>query len=213
MNIAYGYQIARENDEIVELTEHTGRAFSEAAQPGFYMVDTFPMRMSHNEPWTLFFNDQHMTVRHVPSFLPLTQFKTIATQTRELAYQSRTIPFRRVIHGIKGGIFKRCFVSDLLENVDVSEVTTTNNNQLASPANLSYAVLKSDMSMEEFEKREDVGLIKAIAGGIFGGKYRVNLVVGLFTDDFVSWYNHNNVRASNFLTCNDPLPFSATKSS
>lgn len=54
MNIAYGYEIARENDELVKLTEQTGRAFSEAGQPGFYMVDNFPIRMSHNEPCTLF---------------------------------------------------------------------------------------------------------------------------------------------------------------
>lgn len=154
-----------------------------------------------------------MIVKHVPSFLPLTQFKTIATQTRQLAYQSRTIPFRCVIHGIKRGVFKRCFVSDSLENVDVSEVTTTNNIQQASPANLSYSDLKNDKSMEEFEKREDVGLVKAIASGIFGGKYWVNLFVGLLTDDFVSWYNHNDVRASNFLNCNDPLPFGSTKGS
>lgn len=43
MNIAYGHQIARENDAFVKLAVDNGRKFSQVFLPGYFLVDVFPI--------------------------------------------------------------------------------------------------------------------------------------------------------------------------
>ncbi|GJJ09723.1 hypothetical protein Clacol_003947 [Clathrus columnatus] len=136
MNIAYGHQIAPRNDQIVQLSEATGLAFSKASQPGYYMVDNFPI------------------LRYIPSFFPFASFKTFAAETKKATYRSRTVPFRQVVEGMKNGDVKTCFVSESLNDLN--------------GVDLSPRGVKKDFDLEEFENREDVSLIKDIAGGMFG---------------------------------------------
>ncbi|GJJ09727.1 hypothetical protein Clacol_003951 [Clathrus columnatus] len=135
MNISYGHQIAPQNDQVVQLSEATGLAFSQASQPGYYMVDNFPI------------------LQHVPSFFPFASFQRLAEEIRKATYRSRTIPFRRVVDGMKKGDAKRCFVSDSLNDLNGVDLSSSG---------------EKDFDVEEFENREDVSLIKDVAGGIFG---------------------------------------------
>ena len=44
MAIAYGHEIASENDEFITLAESNSVYFAKAIRPGAFLVDTFPIR-------------------------------------------------------------------------------------------------------------------------------------------------------------------------
>jgi hypothetical protein len=78
-SITYGIPIRRTHDPTVELTEKAFNALAEAATPGRFLVDVFPV------------------LRHVPDWVPGSGFKKLAKGWRELLLRVRDEPFWETI--------------------------------------------------------------------------------------------------------------------
>ncbi|GJJ16113.1 hypothetical protein Clacol_010392 [Clathrus columnatus] len=141
MNAAYGYQIAPKNDEMVELSESVNVGLGKAAQPGFFMIDNFPIPVTNVK----------MTVRHIPLFFPFTSFKTYAAEVRRAVDRQHFIPFRRVVEQMRKGTAKISLVSGSLSELD----------------GVDFMNGMEEFDIEAFENRPDVRAISDIAGGIF----------------------------------------------
>ncbi|KAF8513314.1 cytochrome P450 [Hysterangium stoloniferum] len=96
MNIAYGHEIAAENDEYIALSGANAPVFSKAIRPGAFLVDTFPI------------------LKYVPEWCPGADFQKVARITRQNVNRAREVPFRNVQTRMAAGTAKPSFVAKSL---------------------------------------------------------------------------------------------------
>lgn len=95
-------------------------------------------------------------MKYVPAWLPFATFQKIARETRELLEISRDITFRTVVKAMKEGRAPNCFISESLEALREKDLKNGGDDR---------------KNLDIFdETREDVYIIKSVAGGIYGGK-------------------------------------------
>lgn len=79
MRIAYGIEVAEENDEYVAMAEEGLAAFSSLLVPGKYLVELFP------------------ALRLLPRWLPGVRFKRDAAEARVVVHRLRDTPWERTL--------------------------------------------------------------------------------------------------------------------
>lgn len=79
MRVAYGIEVAEENDEYVTMAEEGLAAFSSLLVPGKYLVELFP------------------TLRFLPRWLPGVRFKRDAAEARVVVHRLRDTPWERTL--------------------------------------------------------------------------------------------------------------------
>jgi hypothetical protein len=94
MSIAYGHEIAPENDEYIALAETNNALFSKAIRPGAFLVDIFPIR--ELLVWLETSRCLTIAVKYVPEWCPGAGFQKVAKVARQNVYRAREVPFRDV---------------------------------------------------------------------------------------------------------------------
>ncbi|EIW55506.1 CyP450 monooxygenase [Trametes versicolor FP-101664 SS1] len=79
MRVAYGIEVAEENDEYVTMAEEGLAAFSSLLVPGKYLVELFPI------------------LRFLPRWLPGVRFKRDAAEARVVVHRLRDTPWERTL--------------------------------------------------------------------------------------------------------------------
>ncbi|KDR69244.1 hypothetical protein GALMADRAFT_145643 [Galerina marginata CBS 339.88] len=102
LSIAYGLPIRSSNDPLLDLVERAVAAVSDAAVPGAFWVDIFPI------------------LKYVPEFFPGTGFMRKAKVWRKMQVDMRDMPFQQTIRNMVSGIAKPSFTSTSLQNLDES---------------------------------------------------------------------------------------------
>ena len=87
MDIAYGIKVQESGDHYVSVAEEVNKAASEAATPGAFLVDLFPILV------------------YVPSWFPGAGFKKKAAHWRKLGETLTERPFRYVQEQLVGEHF------------------------------------------------------------------------------------------------------------
>ncbi|KDQ62055.1 hypothetical protein JAAARDRAFT_203276 [Jaapia argillacea MUCL 33604] len=98
LNLAYGYEVKEDNDEMVALVDKAMQQFSIITRPNAFLVDAFPM------------------LRHVPSWFPGANFKRLATEYKKTLTDMVTLPFVYTKRQVAAGAAQPSFVSTHLEN-------------------------------------------------------------------------------------------------
>lgn len=79
MRVAYGIDVAEENDEYVAIAEAGLAAFSTVLVPGKYLVELFPV------------------LRFLPGWIPGVQFKRDASVAKVAAHRLRDVAWERTL--------------------------------------------------------------------------------------------------------------------
>ena len=114
LKIAYGYTIEPHNrDPLVDLADEALVQFSLAAAPGAWLVDVLPFCAYLAESWA----DRMLTklVKHLPGWLPGTDFKRTAQRWRETLTDLTERPYAFVRQQMAQGKYEPSFVSKVLE--------------------------------------------------------------------------------------------------
>lgn len=102
MSVVYGLQVQDKDDPYITAAERGVRPLFDAAVPGAFLVDIFPI------------------LKHVPEWMPFAGFKRKAKEWGRWASIMVNMPFEATIHNIKDGNFTPSFVSYSLEQIDES---------------------------------------------------------------------------------------------
>ncbi|KAG5651515.1 hypothetical protein H0H81_008380, partial [Sphagnurus paluster] len=102
MSVVYGLQVQDKDDPYITAAERGVRPLFDAAVPGAFLVDIFPI------------------LKHVPEWMPFAGFKRKAKEWGQWASIMVNMPFEATIHNIKDGNFTPSFVSYSLEQIDES---------------------------------------------------------------------------------------------
>ncbi|KAL1943796.1 hypothetical protein VTO73DRAFT_3614 [Trametes versicolor] len=97
MRIAYGIQVAEENDEYVTMAEEGLAAFSSLLVPGKYLVELFPI------------------LRFLPRWLPGVRFKRDAAEARVVVHRLRDTPWERTLAAMREGTANPSMTIALME--------------------------------------------------------------------------------------------------
>ncbi|TDL29033.1 cytochrome P450 [Rickenella mellea] len=97
MMAAYGHEVAPEGDYFVALADRAVEAWSRAAAPGAYLVDTLP--------W----------LKHIPSWFPGAKFKRDAKIWSQYSKEMRTVPYEKTMKKIVDGTAHPSMMSGLIE--------------------------------------------------------------------------------------------------
>ncbi|KIJ40995.1 hypothetical protein M422DRAFT_172679 [Sphaerobolus stellatus SS14] len=97
MLIAYGHEVATDDDEYVQVAEAANKTFSDALNPGSFLVDFMPI------------------LKQVPYWMPGASFKRKAREWRKLSRDLIERPFQAVKRKMKEGTALPSFTSILLE--------------------------------------------------------------------------------------------------
>lgn len=100
ISYTYGLDTQGENDPYLKLSEEGVRAFSSAAVPGAFLVDSIPI------------------LRHVPEWFPGAGFKKKAKEWRVILQTMVEKPFRAAMDRIESGNFSSSFVSECYSQID-----------------------------------------------------------------------------------------------
>ena len=87
MNISYGIVVQESDDPYILLAEDAMHGMNQAAIPGAFWVDLFPM------------------LKYVPSWFPGAGFQRKATKWREITATMSETPFRYVKEQLVGSLF------------------------------------------------------------------------------------------------------------
>jgi len=112
MSIAYGHQIATENDEYIALAEVNAALFAKAIRPGEFLVDTFPF------------------LKYVPEWCPGAGFQKVAKVARRNVYLAREVPFCEVKDRMAAGTAKPSFVANSLTALGTIEDSSEVNEDM-----------------------------------------------------------------------------------
>lgn len=97
--MAYGYNVDPEGpDYMLALADDAvKKIFSEASEPGKWLVDIIPARTSYTYKYHAYGALMHVwyrvTVKYLPEWLPGSGFKKTARQWRKTVYRAYNIPF------------------------------------------------------------------------------------------------------------------------
>ncbi|KAF8509027.1 cytochrome P450 [Hysterangium stoloniferum] len=127
MLIAYGHEVATDDDEYVQVAEAANKTFSDALNPGSFLVDFMP------------------ALKHVPAWFPGASFKRKAREWRKLSRDLIERPFEAVKRKMKEGKALPSFTSTLLEEsthpeAKIDEETVQNTAAMAYAAGADTTV-------------------------------------------------------------------------
>lgn len=97
LSMTYGLPVKRTQDPLVKLSDDAFHAAMLASTPGKYLVNVFPF------------------LKHLPNWLPGTQFKQDARQARKHLLRTLEEPFQAVQKNMEEGTASECFVSATVE--------------------------------------------------------------------------------------------------
>ncbi|KAJ7731633.1 cytochrome P450 [Mycena metata] len=100
INIAYGIDVLPVDDPYVALAEEGIQADSDAAMPGKFLVDSFPI------------------LRYVPSWFPGAGFKRQANEWRKIAHAVRDVPFAESKRLVESGAATQSLTTDCLQHLN-----------------------------------------------------------------------------------------------
>lgn len=121
LKIGYGYRVAQEGpDPLVDLVEEGMFEFSEATMPGKWMVDSFH--------W----------LRHLPDWIPGTDFKKTARQYAKVTWDVGAVPMQFTEARIEEGRSEPCMVTDLLEKTDGNKPSHSDHDRIMRSAGALY---------------------------------------------------------------------------
>jgi len=112
MNIAYGHEIAPENDQYIALAEAGGALFNRAIRPGEFLVDTFPF------------------LKYVPEWCPGAAFQKVAKVARQNVFRAAEVPFCDVKDRMAAGTAKPSFVANSLTALGTVEDSSEVNEDM-----------------------------------------------------------------------------------
>ncbi|KAF8513275.1 cytochrome P450 [Gautieria morchelliformis] len=127
MLIAYGHEVATDDDEYVQVAEAANKTFSDALNPGSFLVDFMP------------------ALKHVPAWFPGASFKRKANAWRKLSRDLIERPFEAVKRKMAAGTALPSFTSTLLEesfhpDAKIDEETVQNTAAMAYAAGADTTV-------------------------------------------------------------------------
>ncbi|KNZ78681.1 O-methylsterigmatocystin oxidoreductase [Termitomyces sp. J132] len=100
MQVAYGHQIASDEDPYLQMTEHISHSLSNAGSPGNTPVDFFPI------------------LNYLPSWFPGAYYAGFARKQRSAIRKLHDYPFYDVKAQLAAGTAKPSFVSHMLNTLD-----------------------------------------------------------------------------------------------
>ncbi|KAK0222302.1 cytochrome P450 [Armillaria fumosa] len=127
LRITYGYEVKKEDDEMVALVNCAMEELSVASTPGQFLVDIIPM------------------LRHLPEWIPGAGFQVKAKQWAQDLRNMINLPYDMVKRQIATGEAPECFVSNLLlqetESVEEHDLKWAAGAIYAAGADTTVAVL------------------------------------------------------------------------
>ncbi|KAJ7358017.1 cytochrome P450 [Mycena albidolilacea] len=105
VRLVYGHQILDHTDMFVTLAESLGTLTDEAAEPGRWLVDSFPV------------------LRFIPAWFPGASFQRWAALAREQCRKFTRLPYEEVKTSMNAGTCLPCFTRDLLNDSTDSSLT------------------------------------------------------------------------------------------
>ncbi|TBU23425.1 cytochrome P450 [Dichomitus squalens] len=102
MRIAYGIEVDDEPIDYLQMAEDTMTIFSEALQPGKYLMETLP------------------ALRHLPSWMPGATVKCDGERWRPIVWKLVEQPWKLVMAAMREGTARPCMASGLMANVPQS---------------------------------------------------------------------------------------------
>ncbi|KDQ62054.1 hypothetical protein JAAARDRAFT_448042 [Jaapia argillacea MUCL 33604] len=103
LNLAYGYEVKEDRDELVALVDEAMQQFSILTTPNAFLVDAFPI------------------LRHIPNWFPGATFKRLAIEYKKTLTDMATVPFLYTKGQVATGTAQPSFASTLLENTELTE--------------------------------------------------------------------------------------------
>ncbi|KAF9506705.1 hypothetical protein BS47DRAFT_1385443 [Hydnum rufescens UP504] len=99
LEMAYGLKINSFEDDTVRFSKKAAVIFGEAAQPGAFLVDTFP------------------ALKHIPSWFPGAGFQRKAAEWRDTMLKGLSIPHEQAKKDMASGVALPSFTSRVLEDM------------------------------------------------------------------------------------------------
>ena len=141
MKLAYGYTIEPEgNDPLVDIADAALSQFSQASEPGVWLVDILPFRtlfkqLSHLGISThiviLFFPPRQLIVKHVPNWVPGTGFKRMAeawhTTLTELAEKPFPFVKQQMVSCLSHNVSRILFLHSVMKDAGVNTPSYTSD--------------------------------------------------------------------------------------
>ncbi|KAK0211153.1 cytochrome P450 [Desarmillaria ectypa] len=121
MNVTYGIEVSDEDDRYISVAEKALDGMAKAAHPGAFLVDIFPI------------------LKHVPEFIPFAGFKKKAREWRKAVMEMRDAPYETVKNALKQGTAAPCFVSYLLDDLEMKKENRQQEDTIRNCAGLALA--------------------------------------------------------------------------
>jgi hypothetical protein len=160
IEVAYGINVKPQDDPYIWIAEHALESVSATANPGSYLVDVLPIRMSHDIHRTLSALTTYL-VKYLPEWFPGAHFQKEAKMWRISIMKTLHEPFNTV----KDRIVSRIPIwTKLLYAQDV-EVTGNANNCVMT------ALLESRSFHAAEDKDYMESVIREAVGSMYSGSY------------------------------------------
>ncbi|PPQ66787.1 hypothetical protein CVT24_008696 [Panaeolus cyanescens] len=121
LSLAYGLQIKPSNDPYIQLAEEASASFLEAAVPGAFLVDVFPI------------------FQYIPGWVPGAKFQSKAKAWRKLQEDFHERPFAATIQSMASGESRPSLTSNSLAQLDESSDVQHQHEVIKDTAGIVFA--------------------------------------------------------------------------
>ncbi|KAF9045251.1 cytochrome P450 [Panaeolus papilionaceus] len=121
LSLAYGLQIQPSNDPYIELAEKASASFLEAAVPGAFLVDVFPI------------------FQYIPGWVPGARFQSKAKTWRKLQSDFHERPFAATMKSMASGDSRPSLASQSLEQINESGNVQHQHEVIKDTAGIVFA--------------------------------------------------------------------------
>ncbi|KAJ3478419.1 hypothetical protein NLI96_g9762 [Meripilus lineatus] len=121
IKVMYGYTIKKSHDRLLAITEQAVVLMTQAATPGAFLVDTFPL------------------LKYVPSWFPGAGFRRKAEEWKQLTLEVLESPFNDACGALEAGRATPCFVTDLTTELEDAGADPTQFETLRNCAAVGYS--------------------------------------------------------------------------
>ena len=97
MMSVYGIQVGSRDDRFIQVAQNVMDAVSEAAKPGAWLVDMFPIRellINFEKLNSCSISEWNHAVKHIPAWLPGAFYQRVAKQWSSDVHELRWAPFQ-----------------------------------------------------------------------------------------------------------------------
>lgn len=119
--IMYGMTVAKRDDHYKSVAENAFEAMTNAASPGAFLVDVFPL------------------LRHVPAWFPGAGFRRKAREWKKLTAEMVDMPYSAAQEAMMNGNASSCFVTNVTKQLEISGIHKEEYQVLRNCAGLGFA--------------------------------------------------------------------------